>query len=217
MYDLEKTIKQRRSIRMFLPDRPVPRELIDESLALAIRAPSNSNIQPWHLALASGPARDRVVAAMLHEATTKPPHIRPLPPAFDHFRRDVGGIVYPAMGIRRDDPEGRRIAVLRNWEFFRAPIGGVVSVHQDLDYVDSLGVGMFLQTFVLALTARGIGTCVQVAIAGYPEICREHLNIPDEYRILCGLSIGYADPDFPANHLDIPRNPVSDNVVFIDS
>jgi nitroreductase len=51
---------------------------------------------------------------------------------------------------------------------------------------------------------------------GYPEICREHLTIPTEYRILCGLSIGYADPDFPANHLDIPRNPIDENVAFLD-
>jgi nitroreductase len=54
-------------------------------------------------------------------------------------------------------------------------------------------VGMFLQTLVLALTARGLGTCVQVAIAGYPEIVREQLNIPEELMILCGLAAGYTD------------------------
>ncbi|KMO73310.1 nitroreductase family protein [Mycolicibacterium chubuense] len=81
--------------------------------------------------------------------------------------------------------------------------------------VDALGVGRFLQTFVLALSARGIGTCVQVSIAGYPEVLRDQLGIPEEHRILCGVSIGYPDPTFPANHLDVPRNPLEANVTFL--
>jgi nitroreductase len=214
MYDLEQAINDRRSIRMFLPDKPVPRELIDQALQLAVRAPSNSNVQPWHLRLVSGPARDRLVAALLAEATSKPPVV---PELFAHLRRDLGAKVYGAMGITRDDTEGRRIAVLRNWEFFRAPQAGIVCMHRDLHYVDSLGVGMFLQTFLLALTARGLGTCVQVSIAGYPEIVREQLNIPDGYAILCGLAIGYADPTFPANNLRTERNPIEHNVVFHDA
>ena len=76
---------------------------------------------------------------------------------------------------------------------------------------------MFLQTFLLALTARGLGSCVQVSVAGYPEILREHLGIGDEVRILCGISIGYPDPEFAANNLDIPRNPLEQNFVFVDS
>lgn len=124
------------------------------------------------------------------------------------------------MGVPRHDAEARRIAVRRNWEFFRAPLAGIVCMHRDLDYVDGLGVGvgvgMFLQTFLLALTARGLGSCVQVSIAGYPDTVREQLRIADEMRILCGLSIGYADPDFPANALRVPRNPVDRHATFIE-
>ena len=108
------------------------------------------------------------------------------------------------MGVPRHDAAARRVAVLRNWEFFRAPLGAVVCMHRDLDYVDALGVGMFLQTFMLALTARGIGSCVQVSIAGYPEVIREQLGIAEDMRILCGVSIGYPDPSFAANTLDVP-------------
>src|SRR6516162_2639656 len=53
---LDQTILERRSIRKFLP-APVPRGLVDEALALAQHAPSNSNIQPWRLVFASGAAR----------------------------------------------------------------------------------------------------------------------------------------------------------------
>jgi len=216
MYDLEQAINERRSIRMFLPDKPVPRELVDQALELAIRAPSNSNVQPWHLRLVSGAARDRLVAALLDEASSKPPVVPELPELFAHLRRELGAKVYGSMGITRDDAEGRRIAVLRNWEFFRAPLAGIVCMHRDLHYVDSVGVGMFLQTFLLALTAHGLGTCVQVSIAGYPEIVREQLSISDEYAILCGLAIGYPDPTFPANTLRTDRNPIEHNVVFHD-
>ena len=75
---------------------------------------------------------------------------------------------------------------------------------------------MFLQTFLLALTARGIGSCVQVSIAGYPDILRQHLPISDDYRPLCGVAIGYPDTTFAANNLNVPRNPLDDNITFID-
>ena len=120
------------------------------------------------------------------------------------------------MGIVRDDAEARRIAVLRNWEFFGAPLAGIVCMHRDLDFVDAMGVGMFLQTLLLSLTARGLGTCVQVSIAGYPEIVREQLNIGEDMRVLCGLAIGYPDPAFSGNSLWVPRNPVESNVVVVD-
>jgi nitroreductase len=90
-------------------------------------------------------------------------------------------------------------------------------MHKDLGYVDAVGVGMFLQTFLLALTARGLGSCVQVSVAGYPEVLREHLDIGENMRILCGVSIGYPDPEFACNQLTVPRNPLDDNFVFKDS
>jgi nitroreductase len=217
MFDLDEVIMQRRSVRMFLRDKPVPRHLVDEALDLAIHAPSNSNVQPWQVVFASGPARDRLVEALLEEAQSKPPAVPQLPPAFAHLRTELGGLVYGSMGIARHDAEARRIAVLRNWEFFRAPLACVVCMHRDLDFVDGMGVGMFVQTLLLALTARGLGTCVQVSIAGYPETVREQLGIPDEMRVLCGLAVGYPDPDFPGNALRVPRNPVEHNVRFVDS
>jgi nitroreductase len=217
MYDLEQAIGERRSTRMFLPHKPVPRELVDEALALAVRAPSNTNIQPWHMVFATGAARDRLVTALLAEARSKPPEIPPLPEAFAHIRRELGAQVSGSMGIDREDTEGRRVAVLRNWEFFRAPLAGIVCIRYDLGPVDSLGVGMFLQTLLLALTARGLGTCVQQSIAGYPNIVRKQLDIPAELKILCGLAIGYPDPDSPANKLRTARNPIDENVVFLDN
>ncbi|OBB99366.1 oxidoreductase [Mycobacterium sp. 852013-50091_SCH5140682] len=216
MHDLEAAIQARHSTRLFRPNKPVPRHLVDEALELAIHAPSNSNVQPWQVVFTTGPARDRLVKALVAEAEATDPQIPPLPAQFEHYRRDVGTLVYAAMGIARADAEARRLAVLRNWEFFGAPLAGVVCMHRELSHADSLGVGMFLQTFLLALTARGLDSCVQVSIAGYPEIVREQLGISDDMRILCGVAVGYGVKDFPANNVRPPRNPVSDNVSFLE-
>ena len=75
---------------------------------------------------------------------------------------------------------------------------------------------MYLQTLMLALTARGLGTCVEVSVAGYPDVVRAELNIPPELMIICGLAVGYPDHDFPTNKLHIGRDPVTKHVGFIN-
>jgi nitroreductase len=217
MTEFDEVVRARHSTRLFLRDKPVPRDLLDEALELAMRAPSNSNIQPWRVFITSGPRRDRLVEELLEAASAGFPETMGIPETFLPLRRELGALVYGAMGIERHDAEGRRLARLRNWEFFRAPVGAVVCMHRDLGLVDSLGVGMFLQTLVLALTERGLGACVQVSIAEYPDVVRAQLEIPDELTVLCGLSIGYPDPAFPGNSIVVPRNPVESNVVFLDS
>ena len=50
---------------------------------------------------------------------------------------------------------------------------------------------------------QGLGTCVEVSVAGYPDVVRTELKIPPELTIICGLAVGHPDPDFPANKLRI--------------
>ena len=90
-------------------------------------------------------------------------------------------------------------------------------MHRDLGPADALSVGMFLQTLLLALTERGLGSCVEVSIAGYPEIVRSQLTIPAELSILCGLAVGYPGPNVAANKLQVARQPFEMNVAFIDT
>jgi len=215
MSQLDEAIRARHSIRKFLP-RPVPKELLCECLELAQLAPSNSNIQPWRLFIATGADRDRLKEALLAVAREEAPHVPSLPEHFSHFRKELGAQVYGVgMGIPSTDKEARRAAVLRNWEFFGAPVVAIVCMDKELGHADALGIGMYLQTLVLSLTARGLGACVQVALAGYPEVIYKELAVPRELTILCGMSIGYPDPDFPVNKLKIGRGPVENNVVIL--
>ena len=110
---LDQAILERYSTRMFLP-RPVPREVIEEALALAQHAPSNSNIQPWRLVFVSGPARARLRDALFRVADHEAPHIPALPKAFEHYRFELGAQVYGAMGIPIADTARHAAAVMRN-------------------------------------------------------------------------------------------------------
>lgn len=216
MSEFDRVVQARRSIRLFQPDRPVPREHVVEALELARRAPSNSNTQPWHLVLASGAARERLVAALLNESRLREPAIPPLPAGFENLKHELGKQLYGSLGIARHDVDGRRKAVSLNWRFYNAPLAGIVCMPRGLHHVDSLGVGMYLQTLILGLGARGLGTCVQMLIAGFPDVVRQALDIPIDYEILCGLAIGYAVQDFPANNLDVPRKSIDETTVFLD-
>jgi nitroreductase len=218
MFDLDQTIKDRHSTRKFL-SKPVPRVLLNEALALAQLAPSNSNAQPWRIVFAEGSRRDRLQEALLEQAQhsddSELPKIVQLPEAFQHYRQEMGKQVYRAMGIAREDKASREQAVLRNFKFFDAPLVGIVCMNRELGDADAVSVGMYLQTLVLSLTARG-GTSVQIAIAAYPEVIHSELNIPPKLSILCGLAVGYTDPNFPANHLHISHDPVEKSVSFLD-
>ncbi|KLO33173.1 nitroreductase family protein [Mycobacterium haemophilum] len=191
MVELDQVVRARRSIRLFHPDKSVPRSHVIEALELARRAPSHSNTQPWHLALASGAARERLVTALLSESRIREPAIPRLPAEFESLKYELGAQLYESLGIARDDVEGRRKAVRLNWRFYNAPLAGIVCMPRNLHHVDSLGVGMFLQTLVLG-------------------------HISHRYEILCGLAIGYPVEDFPANNLDVPRKPIEHTVVFLD-
>lgn len=216
MDGFDRVVQERRSIRLFHPDKPVPRSHVLEALELARRAPSNSNTQPWHLVLASGAARERLVTALVAESKLREPAAPPLSPEFAKLKYALGAQLYGSLGIARDDVVGRQKAALLNWRFYHAPLACIVCMPGGLQHVDSLGVGMYLQTLILGLTARGLGTCVQMLIAGFPDVVRHTLDIPSHYEILCGLAIGYAVEDFPANNLDIPRKSIDDTVVFLD-
>ncbi|KUJ17688.1 Nitroreductase [Mollisia scopiformis] len=213
---LDEAIKNRHSTRKFLPT-PIQQDLLITALQFAQLSPSNSNIQPWHLTVVSGQRLIKLKAALNAAATKTNPNIPPLPDTFSHFRTELGYQVYGVgMGIAREDRESRREAVLRNYEFFGAPVVGILCMDKRLGAVDAMGVGMYLQTLLLELTKVGLETCVEVSVAGYPEVLRSELGIGDELDILCGVAIGLEDGEFRANELRIARQPIEKNVVFLE-
>jgi hypothetical protein len=206
-------------VRGFFSDRPVPREVLLEALELAQWAPSNCNVQPWRVYIAMGPARDRLREALVsavNEGQAPSPE-DPIDNFADDYRKlqvDCAVSMYREMGIERGDHAGRLQALMRNFELFDAPHVAIICMEQQFGLGVALDVGMYVQSLMLALWARGVGTCAQASLRLYPEIIRSELHIPDNLRILCGLSFGYEDESVPANRTRQTREPVEANVVF---
>lgn len=218
MYDLDQAICERRSVRGFL-SKPVPRDVLEEVLALAQHAPSNCNVQPWRVYIASGHTTDTLRGALIQAATTgeSSAMMTPIDRFFGTYReKQIACAVelYGKMGIERGDRVGRLKASLRNFEFFDAPHVAYICMAKSFGIGVALDVGMYVQTLMLAMQSRGISSCAQAALRAFPEVAAEHLDIPDDEQILCGLSFGYEDPDVPANQTRQPRDPISSNVFF---
>jgi nitroreductase len=220
MYDLDQTIRDRRSVRGFL-QRPVPREALVEALGLAQQAPSNCNVQPWRVYIASGSVVEGLRTALMQAALSgeAPAMLAPIDDFFGPYReKQVACAVelYSKMGIERDDRAGRVNASLRNFEFFDAPHVAYVCMSKRFGIGVALDVGMYVQTLMLAMQSRGISSCAQASLRAYPELVADHLGIPEDEQILCGLSFGYEDPEVPANRTRQPRDPIESNVFFRD-
>lgn len=205
---LRECIQIRRSIRVFKPD-PVPQRIIQDCLQLARWAPSNSNIQPWRLHLASGAARDRIIKALLNEAEEHGPNIPPLPDHLRHFRSEFGHLLYgeTGYGVPKDDDSGVHAARMRNFEFYGAPVCGVITMDSALTLVDAMTVGMFIQSFWLSLVEKGLGSCLLVSVTGYPDILRKEFGIKEDQHLLSGIAIGWPG-DHQVNRMITPREDI---------
>lgn len=216
-------ILSRRSVRAFRPD-PVPRTLIEEMLAVAGRAPSGTNVQPWKVRVLAGDVRDRVSARMVEaylrggeEAMRSPYKYYPSKwrEPYISRRRKLGWDLYGLLGIGRGDKEKMALQHARNFRFFDAPVGLIFTIDRDLDLGSWLDYGMFLQNVMLAARARGLDTCPQAAISQAHEILREELQIPEVEQVVCGMSLGYAREDAIENTLVTEREPVANFAVFL--
>ncbi len=211
-------IASRKSTRAFLPDAVEP-ALIDELLLLAGTAPSGSNLQPWKVHVVSGAARDRLSAALLQahragEVQEREYEYYPRvwrSPYIDR-RRATGWGLYDLLGIRKGDHEASMRQHGRNYEFFGAPVVLIFSIDRDLEQGSWLDYGMFLQNIMIAARAYGLHTCPQAALANYPRIVKEHLGIGDDQVIVCGMPLGYEDPDEPVNTYQPARVPLHEFV-----
>lgn len=213
---LHEAIAERHSTRLFLP-RPVSDEVLRGALELASRSPSAFNAQTWRLYMVTGDALARLKEALVAAARAgPPPDDRELPAAVAVRRSETGRRIYAdGWGLARADADGRRAAVLRNYDFFGAPAAAVVCMSRDLPGEAALSVGMHLQTFLLALTDSGVASCVEISVTGYGAVLREQLAIPDDLVVLVGVAIGYEDTDVRVNKLRTDRAAVDETTVFL--
>lgn len=207
-------VKQRRTTRGYKSE-PVPDEVIREVLEIARFAPSNSNTQPWHVAIVSGGARRRLQEEIFAEINsgvkayaTWPSGGVGLQGIYKQRQYDCAFGYYDTMGIKREDKQARQALLLKNWEFFGAPHAAFLSMPETMHRANAVDMGIFLQTFMLLLVERGIASCPQGALAAYPGPVRRIAQIPEANAIICGLSFGYPDDNARINEVRMDREPV---------
>jgi len=213
MLPANEAILTRRSVRAFLPT-PVPRNTVEELLTLASRSPSGSNIQPWKVRVVAGEAKERLSRAILealdrdgYEGHKREWNYYPVNWREPYLarRRKIGWDLYGLLGIRKGDFEGTERQRRRNYEFFGAPVGMIFTLDQDLEIGSWLDLGIYLGALMIAARGRGLDTCPQAAFADFHAVIRRELDIPETEIVICGLGLGYADPDAVENRLVTER------------
>jgi nitroreductase len=215
-------VRSRRSVRGFL-GQPVPVAVLTRVLSAALRAPSGGNLQPWRLYLLSGSrledlkslVRRRIAAGDSGDPLQVQPYPADLPAIYAQRLADAGVRRYGAAGIARGDTEGRARIRAGNWECFGAPAALFCYLDERMLPPQWMDAGIFLQSVMLLLRDEGLDSCPQIAWAEYHRTVAEVVKPPGGHVLVCGMSIGYADPD--ETQPTMPRAPLSEVVIFLDS
>jgi nitroreductase len=227
---VDAAIESRFSCRQFLRDKPVPRDVIEGILRVASRAPSGTNHQPWKVYVLQGAARDalsqKVCAA--HDAVYADPSLAAqYREDFDYYpekwispyidrRRENGWSLYGLLGIQKGEKDKMHAQHQRNYAFFDAPVGLMFTVDKVLGRGSLMDAGMFIQNIMVAARARGLHTCPQAAWDEFGAIVRPHVGAGENERLLCGMSLGYADLGAKVNGFQTPREPVAGFTTWLE-
>jgi hypothetical protein len=210
--------RSRRSIRGFLP-QPIDAVTLEQIFTSAAFAPSNCNTQPWQSHVVSGALRDRLSGIFMQTiAQGKHSLDYPYEARYDGAYRqrqvDVAVLLYKALGIARDDKEGRQRAFLRNLEFFGAPHVVFIFMPEWSGIREACDVGMYVQNLMLTMWANGVASCPQTILGYDADSVRHELGIDSTMKLLFGISFGYEDPDLPENKIVPDRAELQDLVQF---
>ncbi len=215
---VDNAITSRRSLRAFLPT-PVSRADIEAILAIAARAPSGTNTQPWKVHVVTGAAKDALstdIGAAFDDPAVRATHTEAYAyyptewrsPYIDR-RRKVGWDLYSLLDIAKTDKAAMHAQHARNYRFFDAPVGLMFTIDKVMQQGSWLDYGMFLQSVMVAARARGLDTCPQAAFTQFHRIIARHLQFGADEMLVCGMSLGHADPTAAANQLVTEREPVA--------
>lgn len=211
-------IKSRYSVRAFKPER-VPQAVLEQVFNLANCTPSNCNTQPWLVQVASGEPlellrREIPVAMMNGQITMDFPYFGKYHGVYKERQGEAANDLFKVMGIAREDKVKRNEAFMRNFTFFDAPHVAFLFIPQEYGLREATDIGMYAQSLMLSLTAHGIGSCPQTSLGFHADLVRKTLGVDDSFKLLFGISFGYADETAAANQCRTARAALSENTFF---
>lgn len=225
---IDHIIQSRHAVRAFL-STPISEDIIREILTIASKAPSGTNTQPWKVYVVLGEAKARIMQRVCNAQTEifKNPELKQhYQPHFEYYpsqwfspyierRRQNGWTLYNLLNIQKGEKEKMAQQLIRNFKFFDAPVGLFFTVHQNMGIGAKIDTAMFIQNIMLAAKARGLDTCPQAAWNDFHSIIFSEIHALDHEELVCGLALGYADPNAIENTLITPREPVENFASFI--
>jgi nitroreductase len=202
---------QRRSVRAYLPT-PVADDVLAEVVAAARLAPSGANLQPGMFISVRGEVRLKLCADLSlawregrQEAEDYDYFPKPMPLTLRRRQVAAAQALYGALGVARDDRSGRDAQFERNFRFFDAPVALIVVMPHNFGAGGYMDLGMTMYGLMLAAQAKGLSTCAIGALASYPNVIRQHLELAADSKVVCGMAMGYADPLAPVNQTQTTR------------
>jgi nitroreductase len=199
-------------------DEQVPRDVIERLLTIAQRTPSWCNVQPWQLVITSGEETVRLKEALLESidfAGTDFDFPVAYTGIYQERRRATGWQLYEAVGVTKGDREASGVQMMRNFEFFGAPHVAILTTEADLGVYGAIDCGLYVDSFLLAAQALGLGACAQAALAAGAPFFRTWFDLPETRKVVCGIAFGYPDPDHPTATYRTARASLDEVVTFV--
>lgn len=218
---VENLLKNRHSVRAFV-DKSVPETIIHQILDAARFAPSGANTQPWQVVVLSGQAKLRLSNALIQafeagESARPDYHYYPdqwQSPYLDR-RRQCGLKLYRSLQIERHDKAARQAQWAANYRAFDAPVMLLFLLDSSLQTGSYLDYGMFIQSVMLTAQEQGLGSCPQAALAEYPDIVRQQLQLDSDTQVIAGMALGFEDTKAAVNQYRTEREPVTQFCRFL--
>jgi len=210
--NVSEAMRARRSVRAFLPRVPSQEQVRSLMAEAAQAAASGGNVQPWRVvALTGEPLKEFIEAVAQSTPGDDLPASASYPPSlWDPYRSrryKNGEDLYRTIDIPRDNRAARLEQVAKNGRFFGAPVGLIVLVDERMVHPQWVDLGIYLQSFMLLATERGMATCAQGYWRRFGDAVERVLKVPEPYRVAFGIALGYEDAEAPINALRSDRAP----------
>jgi nitroreductase len=218
--DVGKALRTRRTVRAFL-DREVSRDTLEAILSDALHAPSWANTQPWEIFVAGGDVLDRIRRVSEQRTLEKVPSNpdiafpRGWTPECSARTKELNVGRASVRGTTADDPTFHHDFLMANRRFFDAPCAVFLCMDRTLGHWSIFDLGGMCHGITLAAQKHGVESAIAINLVIYPDVLRAELRIPENFAIVIGIALGYADRRDPEDPFRSARRSLDDAVRFV--